>query len=67
MALVAELSMYQATALKLQQERALRSSEYEMAKTRFDRGEPPMADAEKDWARLVSDLCIDLCTYHPSG
>jgi hypothetical protein len=53
MALVAELSMYQATALKLQQERSLRESEYEMAKTRFDRGEPPMADAEKDWARLV--------------
>jgi SMC interacting uncharacterized protein involved in chromosome segregation len=55
MALVAELSMYQATALKLQQEKHLRQGELEMAQAKFDMGEPPTAHAEREWARVVSD------------
>lgn len=53
MALVAELSMYQATALKLQQEKHLRLSELEMCRTRLEHGEAPSVEAEKELFRQV--------------
>jgi hypothetical protein len=53
MALVAELSMYQATALKLQQEKHLRLGELDMCRTRTHHGEAPSLDAEKELYRQV--------------
>ncbi|GMH48988.1 hypothetical protein TrVE_jg8776 [Triparma verrucosa] len=52
MASVSELSMYQATAMKLQQEKHLREKEFQECKERFDRGEPPSEEAEREWYRL---------------
>jgi len=51
LATVSELSMYQATALRLQQEKANREKILEEAKWRFDHGEAPTKDAIKDWNR----------------
>jgi len=52
MAVVSELSMYQATAMKLQQEKHLRLKEVESMKDNVDRGEPPNEEAEREWYRL---------------
>ena len=51
LASVSELSMYQATALRLQQEKATREKALEEAKWKLDHGEPPTADAVKTWNR----------------
>ncbi|GMI18091.1 hypothetical protein TrLO_g1215 [Triparma laevis f. longispina] len=52
MASVSELSMYQATAMKLQQEKHLREKEFSECKERFNRGQPPSEEAEREWYRL---------------
>ena len=52
MATVSELSMYQATAMKLQQEKHDREMELEDASWRFDQGEPPTSAAEHEWYRI---------------
>eukprot|EP00743_Colponemidia_sp_Colp-15_P002127 GILK01002309.1.p1 GENE.GILK01002309.1~~GILK01002309.1.p1 ORF type:complete len:926 (-),score=268.21 GILK01002309.1:247-3024(-) len=55
MATVSELSMYQATAMKLQEEKEARERELEFARQRLDQGEPPTDDAEREWYRLERD------------
>jgi chromosome segregation ATPase len=52
LATVSELSMYQATALRLQQEKTERYDYLEGAKWRLSHGEAPSVDAVKDWNRL---------------
>lgn len=51
LATVSELSMYQATALRLQQEKTSREKLLEEAKWKLDHGEPPTDDAVKTWNR----------------
>mmetsp|Transcript_20581 Transcript_20581/g.33918 ORF Transcript_20581/g.33918 Transcript_20581/m.33918 type:complete len:928 (+) Transcript_20581:183-2966(+) len=55
MATVSELSMYQAQALRLQQERAYRESEVDVAEHRLAQGLPPTEDAEQEWYRMERD------------
>jgi hypothetical protein len=52
MATVSELSMYQATAMKLQQEKALKRAELEEMRWRVSHGKPPSDDAEREWFAL---------------
>lgn len=52
MATVSELSMYQATAMKLQQEKHDREMEMEDAQWRSDNGQPPTEHAEHEWYRM---------------
>ncbi|CAM9236020.1 unnamed protein product [Chrysoparadoxa australica] len=52
MATVSELSMYQATAMKLQQERTAQEQALEEARAKASRGEPPTEAAEREWIRL---------------
>jgi len=52
MATVSELSMYQATAMKLQQEKHDREVELEDAHWHMEHGEPPSDVAEQEWYRL---------------
>jgi len=52
LASVSELSMYQATALRLQQEKMIRDKTLEEAKWRLDHGEAPTGDAVKEWNRM---------------
>eukprot|EP00163_Fabomonas_tropica_P028890 TRINITY_DN5999_c2_g2_i1.p1 TRINITY_DN5999_c2_g2~~TRINITY_DN5999_c2_g2_i1.p1 ORF type:complete len:936 (-),score=280.00 TRINITY_DN5999_c2_g2_i1:198-3005(-) len=51
MATVAELSMHQATAMKLQQEKHSKEVELEEGRTRLERGEAPNDEAEREWYR----------------
>ena len=51
LATVSELSMYQATALRLQQEKVSREKVLEEAKWKLDHGQPPTEDAIKTWNR----------------
>ena len=53
MACVSELSMYQATAMKLEQEKAAREAEVAAAKQRLEEGLPPTDDAEAEWRRML--------------
>jgi chromosome segregation ATPase len=52
MATVSELSMYQATAMKLQQEKHDREVELEDSKWRVENGEPPNEETEHEWYRM---------------
>lgn len=52
LASVSELSMYQATALRLQQEKMQREKELEEAAWNFDHGAAPSDEAVKDWERI---------------
>jgi chromosome segregation ATPase len=52
LATVSELSMYQATALRLQQEKVSREEMLEEAKWKISHGEAPTEDAAKEWARM---------------
>jgi len=52
MATVSELSMYQATAMKLQQEKYGKKSELEEAEWRLAHGKPPTDGAEQEWYDL---------------
>ena len=51
LASVSELSMYQATALRLQQEKVKCEKSLEDAIWKVDHGEPPSEDAFKEWNR----------------
>merc|ERR1719197_1409381 len=55
MATVSELSMYQATAMKLQQEKHDREVELEDAQWHLEHGEPPTEAAEQEWQRMQRD------------
>lgn len=55
MATVSELSMYQATAMKLEQERSDKERELEAAYTYVQEGLPPTADTEHEWLRMERD------------
>jgi chromosome segregation ATPase len=52
LATVAEVSMFQATAMKLEQEKEEREAQLESAQERFQNGLPPTDDCEKEWARM---------------
>ena len=53
MACVSELSMYQATAMKLEQEKASREEEVALAQQRLEQGMAPTEDAEREWDRML--------------
>jgi len=55
MASVSELSMYQATAMKLQQEKHLRENEFAECQARFEQNQPPSEEAEREWYRIERD------------
>ena len=55
MALVSELSMNQAAAMKLQQEVKSKEQELEQSYVRMERGEAPNEEAEKEWLRIIRD------------
>ncbi|EFJ42885.1 coiled-coil protein required for normal flagellar motility [Volvox carteri f. nagariensis] len=52
MATVSELSMYQASALKLGAEKEELESAVSLAAQRLEAGEPPTDDTEREWARI---------------
>eukprot|EP00741_Cyanophora_paradoxa_P004850 tig00000836_g4705.t1 len=58
MATVSELSMHQATAMKLQQEKHDREISVEEARWRLDNGQPPTEDAEREWYRMERDRML---------
>jgi hypothetical protein len=68
MAAVSELSMYQATALRLQKEKCRRESAVTDGRNRLARSEPPSEDAEVTCHYLtyfIHSLCfvvVQLCT-----
>ena len=55
MAIVSELSMNQAQAMKLQQEVRGHEQDLEQAYVRMERGEAPSEEAEREWLRMVRD------------
>lgn len=55
MAAISELSMYQATTLKLQQNKDGVEGQLALARTRLAQGLPPTEEAEFDWLRLERD------------
>ncbi|EDO49671.1 predicted protein [Nematostella vectensis] len=55
MAMVSELSMNQANALKLQQVVKGKEQEVEQAYIRMERGEAPSEEAEREWQRMIRD------------
>ena len=55
MAMVSELSMFQAQALRLQQEVKEREAEMEHAYLRMEKDEPPTEDMEREWMRKIRD------------
>jgi len=54
-ATVSELSMYQATALKLEQERKASVDMFEEARARMAQGEAPTDGAEGEWVRMIRE------------
>ncbi|OQR92276.1 MBO2, coiled coil flagellar protein [Thraustotheca clavata] len=54
MATVSELSMFQATAMKLQQEKHDHQLEYEQSVLNFENGRPPNVKCEQEWYRIES-------------
>ena len=55
MALVSELSMNQAAAMKLQRDVKGKEQELEQSYVRMERGEAPNEEAEREWLRMVRD------------
>lgn len=55
MALVSELSMNQASALRLQQEVKEKEAEVEQCYIRMEKGQPPTSEAEREWLRYLRD------------
>ncbi|XP_071082884.1 coiled-coil domain-containing protein 146-like isoform X2 [Haliotis cracherodii] len=55
MALVSELSMNQANAMKLQQDLRGRETELEQCYMRMEKGDPPSEECEREWLRMVRD------------
>ncbi|XP_053572509.1 coiled-coil domain-containing protein 146 [Bombina bombina] len=56
MSLIAELSMQQANAIKLQQEVRDKENFVEACYTRMGQGLPPSEDTELEWKRIVRDV-----------
>jgi len=52
MACVSELSMYQATGMKLEREKEAKLAVLQEAAVRVENGEPPTDDAEREWLRM---------------
>lgn len=59
MALVSELSMYQAIALKLQEEREQQEESLSLSKELVEEGKPPSEDAIRDLKRLLRDRKLE--------
>lgn len=55
MATVSELSMYQATAMKLQQEKHEAELSVQDANWRLEQGQPPNEEAELEWERIMRE------------
>lgn len=55
MAMVSEVSMNQANALKLQQSLKEKEGELEQCYIRMEKGEPPSEEIERDWLKLLRD------------
>lgn len=55
MASVSELSMYQATALKLEHQKKEQTHELALARARLGEGLPPTEEAEHEWYRMERD------------
>jgi len=55
MAMVSEVSMNQANAMKLQQVLKEKESELEQCYIRMEKGEPPSEDIERSWLKLLRD------------
>jgi chromosome segregation ATPase len=55
MASVSELSMYQATAMKLEHQKKEQLADLEEARYRLGQGSPPTEDAEHEWYRMERD------------
>ena len=56
MATVSELSMYQATAMKLTQENQAKQAEAAQAEANLSQGLPPSEEIEREWMRYEADL-----------
>lgn len=56
MALVSELSMNQAQALKLQQEARQKEALLEQCYLRMEKGEPPTEEMEYEWEKMLADM-----------
>ena len=52
LATVAEVAMYQATAMKLEQEKQAKEKILEEASERIEKGLPPTAEADEEWERM---------------
>ena len=52
LATVAEVSMYQATAMKLEQEKQAKEKILEEALDRVSKGLPPTTESEDEWERM---------------
>lgn len=55
MAMVSEVSMNQANALKLQQSLKEKEGELEQCYIRMEKGEPPSEEIERDWLKILRD------------
>lgn len=55
MAMVSEVSMNQANAMKLQQSLKEKESELEQCYIRMEKGEPPSEEIERDWLKFLRD------------
>lgn len=60
MATVSELSMYQASALKLQSEKHDLASEVDSAADNLDKGQAPTEEAEREWYRMERDRLAEV-------
>lgn len=58
LATVAEVSMFQATAMKLEQEKQAKEKTLEEARERMARGEPPTPECETEWLRMERQVAI---------
>lgn len=56
MALVSELSMNQAQAMKLQQEVKEKEAELEQCYIRMEKGDAPSQEIELEWEKMMRDL-----------
>jgi len=56
MATVSELSMYQATAMKLTQENTHRDEQLQAMERNFEGGMPPSEEIEREWQRYEAEL-----------
>jgi len=69
MAVVSELSMFQATAIKLEQEKKMKEQTYLTGEANMQQGLPPSEDAEHEWYRMEHLRLIKenaLHKIHPS-